>query len=164
MNAYELESRLEKAKEHTHPCAQSEIGYLTLPLFIVSQKLYSNIAKLFEQKYNLSNSEADVLGALSLAYDQAHTLSPTKLYENLFFSSGGMTKVLHKLEAKGYIIRLDNPHDRRSKLVQITPEGKKIFEQAIVEVHIYEEEVFSHLSQQEQQQLSKLLLKSLKNL
>jgi len=50
-------------------------------------------------------------------------VAPINLYESLVFSSGGMTKLLKKLEDRNYISRVDNPIDKRSKLVRITPEA-----------------------------------------
>ena len=160
MNANELKSRLDN-KGNNNICSDSDIGYVTLPLLMFSQKLLISIGELLDKKYNMSNSELDVLASLHSAHDENQTLTPTKLYERLFFSSGGMTKVLKKLEQKKFINRLDNKEDKRSKLVQLTPSGKDIIEKSLTDVIELEEAIFAHLKNNEKNSLSNLLFKAL---
>jgi DNA-binding MarR family transcriptional regulator len=160
MNANELKLHLDN-KDENHICSKSDIGYMTLPLIMLSQKLLTRISELLERKYKISNSELDVLASLHSAYEEDHTLTPTKLYERLFFSSGGMTKVLRKLEQKEYITRLDNQEDKRSKLVKLTPSGKNILEKSLSDVIELEEAIFAHIKSDERQNLSDLLFKAL---
>ena len=103
----------------------------------------------------------DVLASLHSSQDEDHTLTPTQLYERLFFSSGGMTKVLNKLQIKEFIIRLENKEDKRSKLVQLTPTGIEILKIALADVTKLEETIFSNVNDNERKQLSNLLFKTL---
>ncbi|MBT5935099.1 MAG: MarR family transcriptional regulator [Sulfurimonas sp.] len=128
---------------------------------MLSQKLLSDISKLLDEEFNLSNSELDVLASLHSSQDEDHTLTPTQLYERLFFSSGGMTKVLNKLQIKEFIIRLENKEDKRSKLVQLTPTGIEILKIALADVTKLEETIFSNVNDNERKQLSNLLFKTL---
>lgn len=138
----------------------SDIGYVTLPLILISEKILAQIATLLEKKYAISTSELDVLSSLHSCKNEKHTLSPTKLYERLFFSSGGMTKVLKKLEAKNFIKRLDNKEDKRSKLVQLTKSGKKLVESSLSDVIELEEKMFRHVDAKDRELLSQLLFKT----
>ncbi|QFR48672.1 MarR family transcriptional regulator [Sulfurimonas lithotrophica] len=160
MNANELKLHLD-SKDDDHICSKSDIGYVTLPLIMLSQKLLTKIENLLSKKYNLSNSEIDVLASLYSCKDEKHTLTPTKLYEKLLFSSGGMTKVLKKLELKEFIKRLDNIEDKRSKLVQLTPLGKNIVEKSLSEVIELEENFFIHLNEKDRKRLSDSLFHAL---
>ncbi|WP_372998511.1 MarR family winged helix-turn-helix transcriptional regulator [Sulfurimonas sp.] len=160
MNANELKLHLDN-KGEDHICSNSDIGYVTLPLLMLSQKLLTRIGDLLDRKYNMSNSELDVLASLHSAHDENHTLTPTKLYERLFFSSGGMTKVLKRLEQKEFIKRLNNEEDKRSKLVQLTPSGKDILERSLADVIEVEEAIFAHVKSDERKSLSDLLFKAL---
>lgn len=54
-----------------------------------------------------------------------------ELGEYLFLDSGTLTPLLKKLESKGYVSRLRSKEDERSLIVTITPEGKKLREQAL---------------------------------
>ncbi|MDX3387007.1 MarR family transcriptional regulator [Streptomyces niveiscabiei] len=43
---------------------------------------------------------------------------------------GGTSKVVDRLEASGYCRRRPNPHDRRSSLIELTPEGRQLTDAA----------------------------------
>ncbi|MCW8837629.1 MAG: MarR family transcriptional regulator [Thiovulaceae bacterium] len=160
MNANELKLHLDN-KSDDHICSKSDIGYVTLPLIMLSQKLLTKIETLLDKTYKLSSSEIDVLASLYSCKDDKHTLTPTKLYEKLLFSSGGMTKVLKKLETKKFIKRLDNEDDKRSKLVQLTPSGKDILEKSLSDIIELEEDFFAHLNTDHRKRLSDSLFHAL---
>jgi DNA-binding MarR family transcriptional regulator len=48
----------------------------------------------------------------------------------LGYDSGAMTRLLDRLEKKGLVRRVANPEDRRSFLVELTPESRALFPQA----------------------------------
>jgi DNA-binding MarR family transcriptional regulator len=48
----------------------------------------------------------------------------------LGYDSGAMTRLLDRIEKKGLIRRVANPDDRRSFLLELTPESKELFPQA----------------------------------
>ena len=48
----------------------------------------------------------------------------------LGYDSGAMTRLLDRIEKKGLIRRVPNPDDRRSFLLELTPESKVLFPQA----------------------------------
>ena len=80
--------------------------------------------------YSLEREEFDVLVTL-LRSGPTHESAPTRLNHHLGLSSGGLTKRLIRLERRGFVTRRMDPADRRSLLVTLTPEGKKLTESAI---------------------------------
>ncbi|HET7359924.1 MAG TPA: MarR family transcriptional regulator [Rhodanobacteraceae bacterium] len=48
----------------------------------------------------------------------------------LAYDSGAMTRLLDRIEKKGLIRRVTNPEDRRSYLIELTPESRAMFPQA----------------------------------
>ena len=48
----------------------------------------------------------------------------------LGITTGGTSKLVDRIEASGYCRRLPNPADRRSSLLELTPEGRRIFAEA----------------------------------
>lgn len=48
----------------------------------------------------------------------------------LGYDSGGMTRLLDRIESKGFIKRVENPADRRSHLIKLTQAGAAIFPEA----------------------------------
>ncbi len=110
---------------------------------------------------NINQSELDVLAALYYVSDGSFTLTPTQLYDVMLFSSGGMTKLLKKLESRNFIRRVDNNEDKRSKLVQITKQGQEITSKALKDIVAFEDKYFSKLDIKEQEMFKKLIYKML---
>jgi MarR family transcriptional regulator, organic hydroperoxide resistance regulator len=48
----------------------------------------------------------------------------------LGITTGGTSKLVDRIEASGYCRRLPNPADRRSSLVELTDEGRRMFSEA----------------------------------
>ncbi|MBK6012287.1 MarR family winged helix-turn-helix transcriptional regulator [Streptomyces sp. MBT53] len=57
--------------------------------------------------------------------------TPGELTQVLVRSSGGTTKLLDRLVAVGHITRVANPDDRRSTLVQLTDNGRRLIDVAL---------------------------------
>jgi len=79
--------------------------------------------------FGLTPSDYSVLAALRRS-GGGHRLAPSELYNVLEVSSGGMTKMIKRLEARGLVERFPDPDDGRSHFVQLTPEGRKLEEEA----------------------------------
>lgn len=126
---------------------------------MLHKKLFEKGEQILSEKYALSQSELDVLSILLFSKDK--TATPTKLFDLMIFTSGGMTKVLKKLESKNYIDRVESNFDKRSKLVRITPLGEEITHNALQEVMEFEDGYFSKLDENEQKVFKKLLYKML---
>lgn len=50
----------------------------------------------------------------------------------LGITTGGTSKLVDRIEASGYCRRLPNPDDRRSSLLELTEEGRRLFAKAAV--------------------------------
>jgi MarR family transcriptional regulator, organic hydroperoxide resistance regulator len=48
----------------------------------------------------------------------------------LGITTGGTSKLVDRIEAGGFCRRLPNPEDRRSSLLELTPEGRRMFAEA----------------------------------
>ena len=138
-----------------------DIFAITLPLVIIYKKMFNLNEEVLRQKYNLLHSELDVLATL---FFDGEAMSPTELYESTIFSSGGMTKVLKKLENKEYISRIHSKNDKRSKLVKIEPKGKEIVQKCLVDVKQNDNKIFSILTKDEKKILKQLFKKVVYNL
>lgn len=160
MNKKELEVRIQRVKSRK-PEIYNDILPVVVPFYMFHQNLFTGISKIQEEKYQITNSELDVMRCLYLSNNDDNILSPTKIYGKLMFTSGAITKVLKKLEEKTYIIRIDNKFDKRSKLVQLTTKGSDVCKNALTDVFNYEEKTFSKLSQEELKQYKELTLKLL---
>jgi DNA-binding MarR family transcriptional regulator len=163
MKINELEIDIQRSKERS-PETFNEIVNVTIPFYMFYQKISSGVNRLEEEKYQMNNSELDVLSSLKMSGNEEYILSPTKLQERLLFTGGAITKVLKKLEEKGYIVRLDTKHDKRIKLVQLTPLGREIHDKVLKDVLEYEAKCFASLNEEEKNTMKSLFVKMLKKL
>ncbi len=77
--------------------------------------------------FELSSGYYGVLAALRRA-GEPYQLSPSMLYSRLQRSSGGMTKILKRLEEQGLVARSPDPQDGRGSLVSLSEEGLEVQE------------------------------------
>ena len=114
--------------------------------------------------FNLTAGEFDILATLRRS-TPPHVLTPTELQRSLLITSGGLTKLLYQLEAAGLVSRSVQEQDKRSKLVHLTPKGKKVAAKAMQAVQgVTGEWLAEALSQRELGQLKTLLGKAARGL
>jgi DNA-binding MarR family transcriptional regulator len=80
------------------------------------------------EPYELTTSDYAVLSVLRRA-GPPYQLSPSELYTTLERSSGGMTKMLKRLEGLDLIERIPDPNDGRSTRVMLTETGVALQEE-----------------------------------
>lgn len=107
-------------------------------------------------EFGMRPADLDVLVALRIT-PPPRQLTPTELYRSLLLSSGGLTKILYRLEAEGWVDRPANPADGRSRLVRLTRAGKAQVEKVMQQVVAHEERWLAPLSSSERAQLAHLL-------
>jgi MarR family 2-MHQ and catechol resistance regulon transcriptional repressor len=80
-------------------------------------------------------------------------LSITQIQEKVLLASGSMTAAIDRLEKLGMVVRKSTSTDRRARIVELTPKGKRVAGQ-YYEKHARDlEELMSVLSEREKQQL-----------
>ena len=90
------------------------------------------------RRHGLTGADFDVLATLRRA-GPPYRLTPTTMSRSTMVSSGGMTKRLNRLEARGLVRREPAPDDRRSTLVALTETGRDLVDATVVE-HLENEE------------------------
>jgi DNA-binding MarR family transcriptional regulator len=84
-------------------------------------------------------------------------ISPGKLAAKAELSTGAMTNRIDRLEERGLVRRLPDPNDRRALEVEITDEGRRLWEATIDVQAAKEALVASALDDEEKEQLTVLL-------
>jgi DNA-binding MarR family transcriptional regulator len=107
-------------------------------------------------EFDLDWSEYKLLSLLTRE-GEVYRSSPGKLARIMELSSGAMTNRLDRLEQSGFVRRLPDPDDRRGILVELTPEGKRVYEEAVGVQGRKEALVASALTVPEKKQLNALL-------
>ncbi len=91
----------------------------------------------------------------------AAPLTPSQVSDRVLIPSATVTATLDQLEHRGWIRRIPNPGDRRSTLIEITPDGKAVADQLLPGIRTLEKTVLSALTADERGQLLDLLGKIL---
>ncbi len=133
-----------------------EVFAFTLPIIMLHKQMYAENEQFFKIKYDLLHSHISVLASL---YFNKSALSPTELYDATLFSSGGMTKVLKKLEDRKLIEKVPSLNDKRSMLINLTDDGKELIQECMSCVAESTEKIFSVLSKEEREDFKKILAK-----
>lgn len=115
--------------------------YSVLPPLVRIQRislLLENLQKEVTQPFGLAPSDYSVLASLRRS-GEPYRMIPSELYAVLERSSGGMTKMLKRLDAQKLIKRIPIPEDGRSSYIQLTKKGieveRRVFDAYIVLAH-----------------------------
>ena len=147
---------IDKFYNTTIKSKEFEVFALSLPITLIHKNMFNDTEHFLKTNYDLLHSHIDVLASL---YFDGNSLSPTDLYDAIVFSSGGMAKVLKKLEERNLIKREASSNDKRSMLISLTQEGKDLIENCMIEVAKQKEKKFSILTQKEKEDLKNILSK-----
>ncbi len=144
--------------------ASKEVGdifALSYPIALIQKIIFASGETYLKENFNLINSEIDVLSLLLI---NGGSLSPTQLYDLTIFSSGGMTKVLKRLEDRDLIYRETKECDKRCSLVFLSKKGEDLVKRSLDGVSKECVKYFEVLDKSEQENLAKLLKKVLNSL
>lgn len=134
------------------------------------KELSKTIVEFYEK---LSSWEDSVVRDSGLTTAQAHAIEivghsgPIKMKDlarKIGVTTGTLTVAVDRLEKKGLMVRKPHEKDRRSFLIELTPEGRACFKEHH-EFHIrMTQEIVSELSPGEQAELHRLITKVLKHI
>ena len=110
--------------------------------------------------HGLTGADFVVLAGLRRS-GKPYQLTPTALSRAMMVSSGGTTKRLDRLEARGYIRRDPDPTDRRGTLVTLTNAGLAKIDNIEAEHVANEKRLVAALSPNQRDTLTQLLRKLL---
>ena len=114
-------------------------------------------------RFGLNRGEVGALSALRIA-GPPHRLSPTQLGRGLMLSSAGVTRRIDRLEARGLVRRLPDPHDRRGVIVELTDLGVEVVDAAVAANSASDRQLLERLDPEELETLERLLRKLLAGL
>jgi DNA-binding MarR family transcriptional regulator len=128
------------------------------------------VAALIDQRisamaaaYGMDRGQGDVLFTLRRS-GPPYRLSPGALTANLLVTTGTMTNRIDRLEARGLVRRLPHPDDRRSVVVELTPEAVELVDRAIERHVASEQEMIAPLTERDRAELRRILRKLLAHL
>ena len=133
---------------------------LLMPLAMALHRAHEEHRKRADavlDKYGLAPAEFDVLATLRRS-PEPYALTPSEIQQGLFITSGGLTKVLQQLEAKGLVGRSTSEADRRSKPVHLSPVAIGLIENVMADlIAATEAPIKEMMSEAEIRELTRLL-------
>ena len=106
--------------------------------------IFDRIGRLL-RPLNVSAAGGLVLGVLR----DHGAMSPSDLGERLIVTRATVTGLLDSLERRGFVERSRNPADRRSLMVEITPDGLVVLQALRTLIHRHEQSWMSSFSEAE---------------
>jgi len=76
------------------------------------------------------------LFVLNYLAEHKRGVHPKELSEKLIVSTARIATLLNHMEEKGFIVRLEDPHDNRQIIVQLTSTGVETIEKTRRDVHL----------------------------
>ncbi|MEO8334563.1 MAG: MarR family transcriptional regulator [bacterium] len=129
-----------------------------LRLWVVLARAYAAVSKEAEvdiARHGLTGMEFGILEVLHHKGPLLHG----EIQRKVLVTSGGITYLIDKLEAKGLVERQECPEDRRARYAALTPAGATLIRK-IFPAHVkVMSKVLSGLDQKEQRAATKLLRK-----
>jgi DNA-binding MarR family transcriptional regulator len=112
-----------RSSEHTDPAGAGSGNPLNLFTHLARTSLFLGAlqAECLEP-FGLSFADYTVLRVLLLE-GEPYELSPSRIAEMVVRTTGGMTKMIDRLERAGLVERSPDPNDRRGVLVGLTRRG-----------------------------------------
>lgn len=104
-----------------------------VPLFLALQWTQARAIATMEprlSRHGLSMAEFDVLATLRNT-PPPHEATPSRIQDEMVITSGGLTKVLHQLEQRGFVTRSLHDGDHRVKPVRLSAKGRRLIETAM---------------------------------
>jgi DNA-binding MarR family transcriptional regulator len=90
-------------------------------------------AKPIWTRHGLTPAEFDVLATLRRS-PPPRQLMPSEIQDAMLITSGGLTKAMASLEAKGLVSRSRNEADQRVRPVKLSAAGKRLAERVMAEL------------------------------
>jgi len=124
----ELDGAIAHLAQHTNAARATSVGVLVWA-YQTGRQLEAWLHDALEE-FDLGTSDYGLIAALGFAGRQRQ-LSAGELSERLVQTTGGTTKTIQRLMARGLVRRVDDPHDGRRALIELTADGHTLAEQVL---------------------------------
>lgn len=127
--------------------------FLPYRLSVLSNRLSTAIAEAYSSRFGLSIPEWRVMAVLAL--DPG--LSAAEVADRTAMDKVAVSRAVGRLIATGRVQRKVSAGDRRRSMLQLTPEGRRIYRRIAPALRRYEAELLAGLDPRDQHQLDSLL-------
>ena len=128
---------------------------------LLSQVRQQTIEAVERELLPLELTHAQFVVVAELANGMAHT--PAEFCRLLNYDSGAMTRLLDRIEQKGFIRRVRSTEDRRSVGLELTDKGKELYPAIVPLIVGVNKRLLKNFSRTEAELLDQFLLRLLAN-
>lgn len=140
-----------------HDLAKFDVANRVFFRLYQSSNLMHKVGTRFISEFGATTQQWAVLGALARPKALAQGMTVKELLEFLLVSRQNLTPVLDRLEERGWIERVKDPADGRSRRIGLTPVGQGVWAQMHVSIETFYIDALSDLSLDDQVTLYRLL-------
>lgn len=119
--------------------------------------LMHKVGARFIGEFNSTTQQWAVLGALARPHPKQRGMTVKELIAFLLVSRQNLTPVLDRLEARGWVERIRDAEDARSRRIVLTPTGSKTWSEMQIVIANFYGEALNELNVDEQVMLYRLL-------
>ncbi len=150
-------SRTEPAADADTAAARFDVANRLFFRLYQGSNLMHKVGTRFVGEFGVTTQQWAVLGALSGPKARAHGVTVKELLGFLLVSRQNLTPVLDRLEDRGWIERVKDPADGRSRRIRLTRQGGELWAQMLGPIAEFYAEGLKDLTFQEQVVLYRLL-------
>ncbi|WP_150958943.1 MarR family winged helix-turn-helix transcriptional regulator [Microbacterium testaceum] len=108
------------------------------------------------RRYDLGEGEFDILATLRCG-GEPYARTPGELARHTMVTTGAVTKRVDRLVASGLVSRSASGDDGRGRVISLTPEGRRVIDEALADHLANEERLLSGLDADQRRTLEALL-------
>ena len=131
---------------------------LSIELMRLGGRLVSSVQGHLKQ-WDISTPQFNVLRILYVR-DEGEGVSCQTVIERLLTPVPDLTRLLSRLEERGWVKRFRDPHDRRIRRSRLTESGRSVVEEIYPTLTVFHQTEFASLTRAEMQTLFELVEKA----
>jgi len=127
--------------------------FLPYRLSVLSNQVSAGIAETYAERFGISVTEWRVIAILG----RYPGISATEVADRSAMDKVAVSRAVHRLIEQDRVLRRANADDRRAKHLFLSDQGRAVFDAIAPAALAYEERLLTVLSQEEREQLDRLL-------
>ena len=122
-----------------------------------ASNLLHKVGTRYVSDFSATTQQWAVMGALARPYDRERGMAVKDLIQFLMVTRQNLTILLDRLEERGWVERVKDTEDGRSRRIRLTPQGRTAWVDMQTPIHAFYAEALRDFSSDETLQLYRLL-------
>jgi len=122
-----------------------------------SSNLLHKVGTRYVADFSATTQQWAVMGALARPFDRGRGMTVKDLIEFLMVTRQNITPLLDRLEERGWVERVKDTEDGRSRRVRLTPQGTTVWDDMQAPIDAFYADALAAFSSEERLQLYRLL-------